>query len=146
MSEVISPIKKIQKFCSGKCRNITNNKKINNKKRSKIEFEFEKKLKSLLPEINFLSNDRNILDGLELDFYFPNLSTAIEFNGIWHSTAIHSASHLNKIKEKDFLKKEKCKIKNIQLIVIEDKQSSNKSIKDAVDKAINLIKDLIIPS
>lgn len=62
--------------------------------------------------INFIQNDRKILDGLELDFYLPDYDLALEMDGLyWHSTIFKEPSyHLNKTLE--------CEKKGIRLIHI----------------------------
>jgi very-short-patch-repair endonuclease len=49
--------------------------------------------------INFIKNDRTVLNGQELDFYIPQKNLAIECNGIfWHSELMgkHKTYHLQK--------------------------------------------------
>lgn len=75
-----------------------------------------------------IENDRTIIRNpltnrmLELDAYLPDVNKAIEFNGsYWHSN--------NYAKEKDMIKKIQCKEKNIELLVIEEKDwITNKNI------------------
>ncbi|QPX63856.1 putative homing endonuclease [Campylobacter phage F358] len=46
---------------------------------------FEKELENLI-EVDYTRNNRKVLDGKELDFYFPDYNLAIECNGdYWHS-------------------------------------------------------------
>jgi hypothetical protein len=60
----------------------------------------ELNLESFLVEknISFLHSDRNLLEGIELDFYFDKFDFAIEINGIyWHSDLFKDNNyHLNK--------------------------------------------------
>jgi len=62
--------------------------------------------------LNLKSNDRTILDGLELDIYLPEYKLGIEFNGLyWHSELFKNKDyHLNKTLE--------CKKRNIELLHI----------------------------
>jgi hypothetical protein len=61
---------------------------------------------------NIIENDRNILNGKELDIYLPELNLAFELNGIyWHN-------ELYKDKFYHFNKTNMCHEKNIQLIHI----------------------------
>jgi hypothetical protein len=71
--------------------------------------------------IQYITGDRAILNGKELDFYIPGKNAAIECNGIFfHSTRI-------KIDHKYHYKKWKdCFDKNIQLISIWEDQIKNK--------------------
>jgi hypothetical protein len=85
---------------------------------SKIELDVREFISSL--NINFIENDRTILDGKELDIYIPSKNIAIEINGLyWHSEKFVSNSyHLNKTKL--------CDDKNIQLIHIFEDEWLNK--------------------
>lgn len=52
---------------------------------SYLEHEMSEFLDSL--NIQYKSNNRNLLGGIELDFYIPEFNLAIEMNGLyWHST------------------------------------------------------------
>jgi len=94
---------------------------------SHLEKEVVDFIKSL--EIDFIENDRKILNGKELDIYIPSHNLAVEFNGIyWHS-------ELGGHKDKDYHlnKTLECQKKGIQLIHIFedewiDKQEIIKSI------------------
>ena len=57
--------------------------------------------------------------GAELDFYFPKLKVAVEINGFLHFEPIYGVKKLNRIKELDQEKVEKCRQMNIELIVID---------------------------
>lgn len=80
---------------------------------SKQEANLVQWIKDTFPHLKVLTNTRKIISPKELDIYIPELSIAIEFNGIyWHSTAYKKDKnyHLNKLKS--------CKDKGIQLITI----------------------------
>jgi hypothetical protein len=70
-------------------------------------FEFVSKF-----DVEVVLSDRKILDGLELDFYFPEYNLAIEFNGLYY--------HSDKFKDKKYhLKKsELCEELGITLLHI----------------------------
>ena len=60
--------------------------------------------------LKIIHNDRTILNGKELDIYFPDLKFAIEYDGeYWHNT------------KDDEIKNKLCKEKGIELIRISDK-------------------------
>lgn len=67
-------------------------------------------------------NVRNIVDGCELDFYFPDKNSAIEYNGVWfHSLKVKPHGyHWNK-----FLK---CKENNIGLLCIWEDMWKNRPL------------------
>lgn len=133
-----------KKFCSGKCRNTINNKVIRGT-RSKVEKAFEAAIKTNFSDLKFICNDRQILDGLELDFYFPEIKLAVEFNGIWHLKPIRGEELLAKYQQRDEHKKRLCEEKNIKLLVLCDEVSSIKSIDEQVHKAITFIKQFQMP-
>lgn len=66
------------------------------KNKSSYETSIQHILESL--NVNYVKNDRKILNGLELDFYIPEKNVAIEINGeYWHSDLFKDKNyHLNK--------------------------------------------------
>jgi hypothetical protein len=65
-----------------------------------------------ISKCNFISNDRNVLNGKELDIYIPDLKLAFEFNGLyWHS-------ELYKDKNYHLKKTEECEKQGIHLVHI----------------------------
>lgn len=91
---------------------------------SNNEKEILEFIKSIISD-EILSNDRNILGGMELDIYIPSKKIAIEYNGLyWHSEnggGKDKNYHLNKTKT--------CELKGIRLIhIFEDEWIYNKDI------------------
>ena len=92
-------------------------------------------LQEMLLEYNFgkvIYNDRKVLDGLELDIYYPELSIAIEYQGnYWHS--------LQKTIINDKRKKKLCKEKGIKLIEVwdDDFLKNSQSISENIYNKIN---------
>ncbi len=79
-------------------------------------------------------NNRNILDGLEIDIYVPELKIGIEYNGLrWHSDQFKEDKnyHLNKL-----LKANEKGVKLIQ--IFEDEYLNNKDI--VLNKLFHLLK------
>lgn len=104
---------------------------------SKWEVEVKKFLDN--SNINYISNDRtqlinsNTKYSLELDIFMPDLSKAIECNGIyWHND--------KKRKQLDNIKQQLCRDKNIDLLVITDNEW-NENIEKCKLKVINFIKN-----
>ena len=97
---------------------------------SRKEAEINNYIKSL--GIETIENDRNILNGRELDIVIPSLKIAIEYNGLrWHS---------EKYREKDFhfKKTNDCEKKGYFLLhIYEDDYTNNKVI------VLNYIKHLL---
>lgn len=107
--------------------------------RSKLEIYAEKRLTEELI-LNISYNDTSI--GYELDIYLPELSFAIELNGITHYKAIYGEEALLKRQENDRLKAEECVKRNIKLIVIN--VSEDKDNKRTLEKRYNEINNLIL--
>ena len=61
---------------------------------------------------SIILNDRNVLEGKEIDIYLPDLNLAFEFNGLyWHSEVYKDKKyHINKTKE--------CRSKGVRLLHI----------------------------
>ena len=73
--------------------------------------------------IEYIKNDRNILNGKEIDIYIPKHNLAIEFNGVYF--------HSNLFKKNNYHleKTEICNSNNIQLIhIFEDEWDNKKEI------------------
>lgn len=130
-----------KKYCSGACRNKLNNPNIKGSK-SKAEKILIEQLKFNFPQFSIIENDRKILNGLELDVYIPELKLAIEWNGIFHYEPIHGLNQLEKIQHKDGKKIELCKSLGIELIIICDRTSHLRFIKETVNKLIENLKIL----
>lgn len=127
-----------RKYCSGTCRNKVNNMLYTGIV-SKAEKFLRKELINNFPNLEILSNDRLILNGLELDFYIPSLKIGIEWNGIYHYKDIHKDGSYEKIIENDKKKILICKEKNIELIIVKDLLSSMKHIKEQINLIITRI-------
>lgn len=87
---------------------------------------FETKIENFLIDnnIEYIKNDRKILDGKELDFFIPTKNIAIEINGIyWHS---FDKKETKEQKYKHFNKFKRCKELGIRLIQFTDYELENK--------------------
>lgn len=98
-------------------------------------------------------NDRNILEGKELDIYLPEKNLAIEFNGTyWHSDKymlskkdVPSFNQKEKARLRHLEKTQKCQEKNIRLLhIFSDDWNLKKDIwKDIIKQSLG-IRDKII--
>ncbi|KFZ25668.1 MAG: hypothetical protein KQ78_02141 [Candidatus Izimaplasma bacterium HR2] len=80
---------------------------------------------------NVIYNDREVLNGLELDIYYPELNIGIEYQGnYWHSLPDHI--------ERDKRKRELCKELNIKLLEIWDDDFMKDQVTE-INKIINII-------
>lgn len=136
---IVSRVNKT-KFCSGTCRNKVNNKIIRGT-RSKAEVELENRLKQLFPRYSVICNDREILSGLELDLYIPELNLGIEWNGIWHYVDVRKNGDLQKRQDSDRRKLLKAKEVGVSLLVIKDMSNSKKNQMKLIDETIKTIKE-----
>ena len=103
--------------------------------KSYLEKEILEFIKEILPNIDIIENDREILEGKEIDIYIPSLQIGFEINGlIWHSEKYES--NKNALLEKT----EKCKLKNVRLIHIFEDDWFNKKeiIKSRIKNILNL--------
>lgn len=91
---------------------------------SKKENEIYQYVKSLLPDVEIIKNDKKTIWPYELDIYIPNKQIAIEFNGLlWHS------EKFNKNKYYHYTKMQMCERFGIQLIqIFEDEYDMHKDI------------------
>jgi hypothetical protein len=105
-------------FCSASCRTkYYNINKTWGCTRSKLERFLENKIQQDFSNLVVNCNDR-IAIGSELDFYFPQLASAIQINGITHYKPIYGKDKFNKVKKLDKEKTRLCKEKNIKLLII----------------------------
>ena len=82
--------------------------------------------------INYITNDRTVLNGKELDIYIPDKKIAIECNGVyWHS--VNKMNNENS--QKHYLKWKECNGKGIQLLTIWE---------DQIIKKPEIIKSIIL--
>jgi hypothetical protein len=101
----------------------------------------EKEICGWLKELNstFKENDRETLEGRELDIYIPSYNLAIEFNGLyWHS-------ELYKDKNYHLEKSLKCQEKGVQLLHIWEDEWVYKQeiVKSIILNKLELIKERI---
>ena len=129
-------------FCGRSCRaKYYNTNKTCGYIRSSLEKHIEQKLLLEFPDLEFICNDRKVLEGLELDFYFPKIKLAIELNGIVHYKDIYGENNLKKIQERDLRKAKLCEEKRIILHTINISKFINKN--DHL-QYWNLVKDIIV--
>jgi len=140
----LSQIKKTKNhFCSKSCSCIyQNTHKTTGYRRSKLEVHLEEQISIHYPNLNLITSDRKQLDGLELDFYFPDISLAIELNGIFHYQPIFGEDKFSKTKERDQRKFVLCDQKNIALAII-DSSSCSYLTQKAKDKYWSITQSII---
>lgn len=76
--------------------------------------------------INFILNDKEIINPYELDIYIPDYNLAIEINGCyWHGVRVDNYNLHNIIKNRHAFKYDLCSNKNIQLLQFWDYEINN---------------------
>lgn len=127
-------------YCSKPCFAYWHNAHKNKgTRRSKIEHFLEKRINDSYPKLALLCNKRDVIAS-ELDLYFPDLSLAIELNGIVHYEPIYGLQTLSRIQRKDHEKRLACFSRNIELIIIPVKGKFSNEKAEAV---FQLISDLL---
>lgn len=116
-------------FCSQSCSAKYTNKYKRGSK-SKLEKWLGIKLKEL--KLPVLLNNREILNGYELDIYFPTKSLAFEIDGPWHRLPFNGIEHFEKIKHNDELKNKLCTELNIKLIRISNEAQFTEKIGEPI--------------
>jgi very-short-patch-repair endonuclease len=98
------------------------------RKCSSARSSYELQIEELLSSVTYKATDRTVIKPLELDFYLPELSLAIEIDGhFWHRELLIS-------KEESIIKYSKCKEKGIRLITFYDVE-----IRDRLPAVKNII-------
>ena len=111
-------------FCSRSCSAKYNNAhKKHGTRRSKIEIYIQNQIIKNYPQLCVVVNDQSL--GFELDFLFPDLKFAIEFNGPVHYEPIYGLDKFLKIQNKDQQKVAYCREVGIELCVIDISQVKN---------------------
>jgi len=130
-------------FCSISCNAQYNNShKTHGTNRSKLEIWIEKKLSELYPNLKILYNDTTAINS-ELDIYIPKIKLAFELNGIFHFEPIFGNEKLEKSKNNDNKKFQKCIKSKISLCIIDTstqkyfKENSSKKYLDIITNIIS---------
>lgn len=76
----------------------------------------------LIENVDFIHGDRTILNGKELDFYFPKFNFAVEVGSLYW----HSELNADRTQNYHYNKWENCKINNITLVQLWDDELSVK--------------------
>lgn len=106
-------------FCNTSCAATYNNThKTTGYRRSKLEIWLETELRREFPNLDIYTNDRSAIS-LELDFYFPALKLAFEFNGICHYQPIYGQERFDSRIALDARKTKECEECKIELHVID---------------------------
>lgn len=86
-------------------------------------------LKAIVP-FNYLENHRpSWLYGMELDFFFPELNLAVEFNGDQHYINTEAFGDCRTQQNRDRRKKEICKQRNICIVVLRAFDLTNSALR-----------------
>jgi len=136
-----SELKGTNSFCSYSCNSSYNSARRKHGSTSKLERWLKNNL-PLLVNSPIIFNDRKTLDGLELDIHIPLKNIAIELNGPGHYWNVYGDDALCKTKFNDEKKKELCKLKGINLIIIDVSKDKNFTIKIGEQRAKDIIEQI----
>lgn len=135
--------KDAKKYCNRSCAASYNNKhKTTGVRRSKLEKWIEEQLTEDFPELDIRFNDRELLDGLELDVYIPDLRFAVEINGIFHYEPIYDEDKFNKRVDRDNQKQRLCNEEGVELMVVNTSEQGHFS-SESSRKYYKVIKEQI---
>lgn len=130
-------------FCNRSCSVSYNNTQRRKSKRSKCEIMLFDLIQQHYPNLNVLPNDKNLLEGFEVDIAIPELNLAIEWNGIVHYKPIYGEEKLDKIKSVDIKKQLLAQKNNIRLIVISDLVSTKAFVNEAFMNIVKIVDELL---
>lgn len=130
-------------FCNRSCSASFNNTKKRKATRSKSETLLFNLLKEEFNYLNVIPNDKELLDGYEVDIAIPSIKLAIEWNGIVHFKPIYGCNKFTSIQKRDFEKQQKAIEKNINLIVIPDLVSTDTYVKESFQTIKKIILNMI---
>jgi len=102
-------------------------------------------LKEEFPELTFVPNDKEILEGYEVDIAIPELKVGIEWNGIVHFRPIHGHEKLARIQQIDAEKQEAARKLDISLIVVPDLVSTKSRVMEAFASISKIIRRSLLP-
>lgn len=136
-------------FCNLSCRAIYGNKTYNKKTRfginkSKNETELVNLIKSDFNNLLIKENDRELLNGLEIDIFIPDIKIAIELNGPCHYIPIFGQTELEKTQNKDIIKKSKLQTLGIHFFQINTMNLKGKRKEFLTEIYLKEIKPLIL--
>lgn len=118
-------------FCSKSCAVTWNNRQKRKSRRSSCEVLLLDLIRNEFPDLRVLANDKTMLDGLEVDIAMPDISLAVEWNGVVHYQPIYGQQKLDRIQEIDAKKQEIARSKGISLIVVPDLVSTAAKVRSA---------------
>ena len=130
-------------FCCQSHAATFNNRLRQKTRRSKIEAEFFDRLVATFPEIEMIPNDKTMLPGIEVDVAIPSLRLAIEWNGVVHFQPIYDQEKLDVIQRRDAAKAQLAADLEIRLVVINDTDSSKKTLDRAYADVCSIISSLL---
>lgn len=130
-------------FCRYECSQSYNGKILGknskNVKVSKLEKFISDKIEQNFPYLKLIKSDREILDGLEIDIYLPDIQLGLEINGPIHSKPIFGEKYLENLQKRDNRKLDLCSKLNISLYILQNIR------KFSIDYGEELWKTLIKP-
>jgi hypothetical protein len=109
-------------FCGSSCLGTyVNTHKTHGTRRSKLESYVEEFLRTNYPDLEIVCNSKTAIES-ELDFYFPQLRLAIEFNGPTHYRPIYGQKKFEQIQINDRKKIDRCAEAGIDLKIVDSSE------------------------
>jgi very-short-patch-repair endonuclease len=129
-------------FCDSSCSASYHNTKRRKSRRSKSEKLLFDLLVAEFTDMKILANDKEMLNGYEVDIALPEIKLAIEWNGIVHFKPIYGQTKLDNIQQRDVEKQKIAQKKGINLIVVPDLVSKDHYVREAFQKIKKIINEL----
>jgi endogenous inhibitor of DNA gyrase (YacG/DUF329 family) len=132
-------------FCSNRCTAFYHNAhKTRGVNRSIGECWLYLLLKKNFPSLSVIENDREVLDGYEIDILLPEVKLAIEYNGILRFEPICSHEKLSETMGRDARKHSMLTEKQISLLSITEPKRARveKVVRVAYEKVCVMIKEV----
>lgn len=106
-------------------------------KRSYLEVFISHMIDKNFPDLKYIPNDRVLLEGFEIDLYFPELKIGIECSGPHHYENIYGGDGLKKIQLRDKMKRGLAHKKGIEIKTIKANTTISRTDKT---KSLNYFK------
>ena len=90
-----------------------------------------------------IPNDKAMLPGIEVDVAIPSLRLAIEWNGVVHFQPIYGQEKLDVIQRRDAMKAQLAADLEIRLVIINDTDSSKRTLNRAHADVCEIISELL---
>ncbi len=140
--QVESVLSKKRTVCSKECMKIHLRRSYKTRKVTRVSFTevfLVFMLKKNFSNLKIIENDREILDGFEIDIFLPEFKIGVECSGVHHFLPVNGEGNLAKVQKRDKMKRGLAFKKGIKIITLKYLMSHSKTTKT---KLINLFLEL----